>query len=97
MKDQRFLRVACVFLIAGAAISCWVGEVEVKSARTREDGGRTLETRQLSPETRRSPLETRQAPLARAVIGGLTASTVITLVLIPVIYSLFHKKGNKLL
>jgi HAE1 family hydrophobic/amphiphilic exporter-1 len=35
-----------------------------------------------------------QAPLARAVVGGLTASTVITLVLIPVIYSLFHRKGN---
>ena len=31
-----------------------------------------------------------QAPMARAVIGGLTASTLITLVLIPVVYSLFH-------
>jgi len=31
-----------------------------------------------------------QAPLARAVIGGLTGSTVITLVFIPAIYSLFH-------
>lgn len=31
-----------------------------------------------------------QAPLARAVIGGLTASTLITLVLIPVVYSLAH-------
>jgi HAE1 family hydrophobic/amphiphilic exporter-1 len=31
-----------------------------------------------------------QAPLARAVIGGLTGSTLITLVLIPAIYSLFH-------
>jgi len=31
-----------------------------------------------------------QAPLARVVIGGLTASTVITLVFIPVIYELFH-------
>lgn len=35
-----------------------------------------------------------QAPLARAVVGGLTGSTLITLVLIPVIYSLFHSKGN---
>ena len=33
-----------------------------------------------------------QAPLARAVIGGLTASTLITLVLIPAIYSLFHPR-----
>ncbi len=32
-----------------------------------------------------------QAPLARAVIGGLTASTLITLVLIPVVYTLFHR------
>jgi len=32
-----------------------------------------------------------QAPLARSVIGGLTASTLITLVLIPAIYSLFHR------
>jgi Cu/Ag efflux pump CusA len=31
-----------------------------------------------------------QAPLARAVVGGLTASTLITLVLIPAVYSLFH-------
>ena len=31
-----------------------------------------------------------QAPLARAVVGGLIASTLITLVLVPVIYSLFH-------
>jgi HAE1 family hydrophobic/amphiphilic exporter-1 len=31
-----------------------------------------------------------QAPLARAVVGGLTASTLITLVLIPAIYSIFH-------
>lgn len=33
-----------------------------------------------------------QAPLARVVIGGLTASTLITLVLVPVVYSLFHPK-----
>jgi HAE1 family hydrophobic/amphiphilic exporter-1 len=32
-----------------------------------------------------------QAPLARAVIGGLVGSTMITLVLIPVVYSLFHR------
>jgi HAE1 family hydrophobic/amphiphilic exporter-1 len=32
-----------------------------------------------------------QAPLARAVLGGLAASTVITLVLIPAVYSLFHR------
>jgi HAE1 family hydrophobic/amphiphilic exporter-1 len=31
-----------------------------------------------------------QAPLARAVLGGLSVSTVITLVLIPAVYSLFH-------
>ncbi len=31
-----------------------------------------------------------QAPLARAVIGGLASSTLVTLVLIPVIYSLVH-------
>ncbi|NLC70819.1 MAG: efflux RND transporter permease subunit [Desulfuromonadaceae bacterium] len=38
----------------------------------------------------------QQAPLARAVLGGLTASTLITLVLIPAVYSLFHPepKGN---
>ena len=39
-----------------------------------------------------------QAPLARAVVGGLTGSTIITLVLIPAVYSLFHhepKAANK--
>ncbi|MCG6867724.1 MAG: efflux RND transporter permease subunit, partial [Gammaproteobacteria bacterium] len=33
-----------------------------------------------------------QAPLARAVLGGLAASTVITLVLIPAVYSLLHRE-----
>lgn len=36
-----------------------------------------------------------QAPLARAVVGGLTASTLITLVLIPVIFSLVHSEHKK--
>jgi HAE1 family hydrophobic/amphiphilic exporter-1 len=31
-----------------------------------------------------------QAPLARAVVGGLTGSTLITLALIPAVYTLFH-------
>ena len=31
-----------------------------------------------------------QAPLARAVIGGLAASTLVSLLLIPVVYTLFH-------
>jgi HAE1 family hydrophobic/amphiphilic exporter-1 len=35
-----------------------------------------------------------QAPLARAVVGGLTASTLITLVLIPIFYSLFHPESS---
>ena len=35
-----------------------------------------------------------QAPLARAVVGGLAASTLITLVLIPVVYSLFHRDAK---
>jgi len=33
-----------------------------------------------------------QAPLARAVLGGLTASTLITLLLVPAVYSLFHRE-----
>ncbi|MGW8193282.1 MAG: efflux RND transporter permease subunit, partial [Desulforhopalus sp.] len=36
-----------------------------------------------------------QAPLARAVVGGLSASTLITLVLIPVIFSLAHPDKKK--
>ncbi|MCA9540328.1 MAG: efflux RND transporter permease subunit [Myxococcales bacterium] len=35
-----------------------------------------------------------QAPLARAVIGGLTASTLITLVVVPVVYTLFHPERD---
>ena len=35
------------------------------------------------------------APLARAVLGGLTVSTLITLVLIPVVYSLFHREPRE--
>jgi HAE1 family hydrophobic/amphiphilic exporter-1 len=37
-----------------------------------------------------------QAPLARAVVGGLTVSTLITLVLIPAVYSLFHRNKAQL-
>jgi HAE1 family hydrophobic/amphiphilic exporter-1 len=36
-----------------------------------------------------------QVPMARVVIGGLTVSTVITLILIPVIYSLVDQKAEK--
>ena len=36
-----------------------------------------------------------QAPLARAVIGGLAGSTLITLALIPVIYTYFHSDRNE--
>ncbi len=35
-----------------------------------------------------------QAPLARVVIGGLLSSTLITLVLIPVVYSIFEQKSK---
>ncbi len=35
-----------------------------------------------------------QAPLARTVVGGLTASTLITLVLIPAVYVIFHRRGR---
>jgi HAE1 family hydrophobic/amphiphilic exporter-1 len=36
-----------------------------------------------------------QAPMARAVIGGLLSSTIITLVIIPVVYSVFEGLGKK--
>jgi len=35
-----------------------------------------------------------QAPLARAVVGGLSGSTLITLVLVPAVYSLFHPEAK---
>lgn len=35
-----------------------------------------------------------QAPLARAVVGGLAGSTLISLVLIPVVYTLFHRNAD---
>ena len=36
-----------------------------------------------------------QAPLARAVIGGLLGSTVVSLLLIPVVYSMVHSRGRR--
>jgi HAE1 family hydrophobic/amphiphilic exporter-1 len=36
-----------------------------------------------------------QAPLARAVVGGLSGSTLITLVLIPAVYSLCYPDKNR--
>ncbi|OHB64040.1 MAG: acriflavin resistance protein [Planctomycetes bacterium RBG_13_62_9] len=35
-----------------------------------------------------------QAPMARAVIGGLLSSTLITLVFVPVVYSLFERRAH---
>jgi multidrug efflux pump subunit AcrB len=36
-----------------------------------------------------------RAPMARSVIGGLTVSTFLTLVFIPVLYTLFERKKDK--
>jgi HAE1 family hydrophobic/amphiphilic exporter-1 len=36
-----------------------------------------------------------QAPLARVVIGGLTTSTLITLVLIPVVYMILEERAER--
>ncbi len=36
-----------------------------------------------------------QAPMARAVVGGLLSSTLITLVVIPVVYSLFEERRQR--
>ncbi|MDZ7750543.1 MAG: efflux RND transporter permease subunit [Gammaproteobacteria bacterium] len=36
-----------------------------------------------------------QAPLARVVVGGLASSALITLAVIPVVYSLFHRGGRR--
>lgn len=36
-----------------------------------------------------------QAPLARAVLGGLTASTLLTLALVPAVYSLVHGREDR--
>ena len=34
-----------------------------------------------------------QAPMARVVIGGLLSSTFITLIFVPVVYSIFERRG----
>jgi len=34
------------------------------------------------------------APLGRAVIGGLTFSTIATLMFVPVVFSMMHKKKD---
>ena len=36
-----------------------------------------------------------QAPMARAVIGGLLSSTLITLVFVPIVYSIFERRRTK--
>jgi len=36
-----------------------------------------------------------QAPMARAVIGGLISSTLITLVFVPTMYSIFERGDKK--
>jgi HAE1 family hydrophobic/amphiphilic exporter-1 len=35
-----------------------------------------------------------RAPIARVVIGGLLSSTVLTLVVVPVVYTIFDDIGN---
>ncbi|MDQ2069237.1 efflux RND transporter permease subunit [Natronospira bacteriovora] len=37
----------------------------------------------------------QQAPMARAVIGGLLSASLLTLLVIPVLYSLFHRKDDE--
>jgi hydrophobic/amphiphilic exporter-1 (mainly G- bacteria), HAE1 family len=37
-----------------------------------------------------------QAPMARAVIGGLASSTLITLVFLPVVYAIAHRNDGPL-
>jgi multidrug efflux pump subunit AcrB len=37
----------------------------------------------------------QNAPLGRAVVGGLIFATIATLVLVPVVFSLAHKRGPK--
>ena len=39
--------------------------------------------------------ESSQAPLAIAVIGGLTASTFLTLIFVPTLYTVFEEKFRK--
>jgi len=36
-----------------------------------------------------------QAPLARAVVGGMISSALITLVLVPVVYSYYEEKSRR--
>jgi Cu/Ag efflux pump CusA len=36
-----------------------------------------------------------QAPLARTVLGGLSAATLITLIYIPVMYQLFNRRTER--
>ena len=36
-----------------------------------------------------------QRPLATVVIGGLISSTILTLIILPVIYTLFNNKKTK--
>ena len=36
-----------------------------------------------------------RAPMARSVIGGLLLSTFLTLVFIPVLYTIFERRKNK--
>jgi HAE1 family hydrophobic/amphiphilic exporter-1 len=39
--------------------------------------------------------ESSQAPLAIAVIGGLTASTFLTLIFVPTMYTIFEEKFHR--
>ena len=40
-----------------------------------------------------SPGNEAMIPLARALMGGMIASTILTLVLVPCVYSLVHRKS----
>ena len=56
--------------------------------------GPVLHTRPRGLDSTREPIQIGaelQAPLARVVIGGLAASTMVTLVLVPSVYTLFEE------
>src|SRR5262249_24907995 len=44
----------------------------------------------------RHPGDEMNLPLARAVIGGLTGSTLLTLFVVPILYSIFHTDEDKI-
>src|SRR6185436_18406896 len=87
-----------IIMLAGIVVSNGILLVDYTNVLRRRDGLPLRDAVELAGRTRLRPILMTSiatglglVPLARVVIGGLTTSLLITLVLVPTVYTLFEE------